>query len=539
MFPKLGAAEIARLAPFARERKTSANEILFDLGDTDVSVFVVLDGSIEILSVSGDSETPIVTNDPGEFTGEVNLLSGRPSLVRGRTPRPSRLLEINRANLRRIVQTDPGLSELFLRPYMLRRAHLVTSGTGDAVLIGSSHSAGTLRLKAFFARNGHPHSYIDVDRDSDVQHVLDHFRVSLDEIPVVICRGRNVLRNPSNAEVAACLGLNADVDGGSVYDVIVVGAGPAGLAAAVYAASEGLSVLVLEGNFPGGQAGSSSRIENYLGFPTGISGQELTDRALVQAQKFGAHMRIASSATTLRCTQGPFAIEMLNGESVHCRSVIVASGAAYRKLALPNLRQFEGVGIYYGATNVEAQLCEGEEIVIVGGGNSAGQAAVYLSSRVKHVHLLVRGAGLPDTMSRYLIRRIEESPSITVRAFTEIAALQGDDRLERIEWRNSQSEVVEDRPIRHAFLMTGATPNTAWLNGCLALDDKGFIKTGPDLAPEEVGQWPLSRRPYLLETSSPRVFAVGDVRAGSVKRVASAVGEGSIAVQFLHRVLAE
>jgi thioredoxin reductase (NADPH) len=306
-------------------------------------------------------------------------------------------------------------------------------------------------------------------------------------------------------------------------------------------ASEGLRVLVLEGRVPGGQAGSSSRIENYLGFPTGLSGQELADRALVQAQKFGAQLSTARGAAALKCKTQPFTIELNDGGIAQARSIIVATGATYRRLPLPNLPKFEGVGIYYGATHVEAQLCDGEEVAIVGGGNSAGQAAVFLSSRVRHVHLLVRNAGLSDTMSRYLIRRIEESAAITLKSFTEVTTLEGNGHLERIVVRNSQNGVQESMGLQHLFLMTGAAPNTAWLNGCVELDDKGFIKTGTDLSQETLAtaKWPLRRPPYLLETTLPHIFAVGDVRSGSVKRVASTVGEGSVAVQLLHRVLAE
>jgi thioredoxin reductase (NADPH) len=328
---------------------------------------------------------------------------------------------------------------------------------------------------------------------------------------------------------------------GTVHDVIVVGAGPAGLAAAVYAASEGLDVMVLEGNAPGGQAGSSSRIENYLGFPTGISGQDLAGKAYIQAEKFGANVAIARVATSLNCGRRPYSVECADGRSVEGRTVIVATGAAYRKLPLQNLVHYEGNGVYYGCTKIEAQLCAGEEVVVVGGGNSAGQAAVYLAGRVKHVHMLVRAAGLSDSMSRYLIRRIEESPTITLWTHTSIVAIEGNGRLERITWRNAQTGETETREIHHLFSMTGATPNTAWLQGCLLLDAKLFVKTGQDLSAEEVAaaRWPLSRAPYLFEASWPGIFAVGDVRSSSVKRVASAVGEGSVAVQLIHKVLAE
>jgi thioredoxin reductase (NADPH) len=432
------------------------------------------------------------------------------------------------------MQTDAALGEIFLKAFVMRRVYLIAHSVGDAVLIGSSHSSDTLRLRAFLTGNSHPHTYIDVEREPDVQSVLDHFGIQVSDIPVLICRDDLVLRNPTNAEAAACFGLNAGIDDSAVYDLIVVGAGPSGLAAAVYGASEGLNVLVLEGRVPGGQAGASSRIENYLGFPHGISGQELAARAFVQAEKFGAQIAVARSASALTCTTAPYALELDDGAIVRGRSIIVAAGAQYRKLNLPDLARFEGVGIYYGATQVEAQLCRSEEVVIVGGGNSAGQAALFLSGFARHVHLLVRGPGLADTMSRYLIARIESSRNITLRPWTEIETLEGAVHLQRVRWRDSKTGASELRDIQHVFLMTGACPNTAWLRGCVALDDKQFIKTGADSSPD----WPLTRAPYLLETSLPGVFAVGDIRSGSLKRVAAAVGEGSMAVQFVHRVLA-
>ena len=389
-------------------------------------------------------------------------------------------------------------------------------------------------------RNGHPYSYIDLERDTDVQNLLDSFEISTNEIPVLICRGQLVLRNPSNQEIADCLGFNEPVDQTQVRDLVVIGAGPSGLAAAVYGASEGLDVLVLETSSPGGQAGSSSRIENYLGFPTGISGQELAGRAYLQAQKFGAHMLVAK-ATRLICDRKPYVIELENGARISTRTVMIATGAQYRKLPLENLSRFEGAGVYHGATFVEAQLCAGEEVIVVGGGNSAGQAAVFLAQTAKRVHMLVRSTGLAATMSRYLIRRIEKSPTIILRPQTEIVAVEGGDHLNSVYWRNSQTGQTEKHEIRHIFVMTGADPNTSWLNGCIALDAKGFIKTGPDLSPDNLSAagWSLMRQPYLLETSLPGVFAVGDVRGGSIKRVASAVGEGSITISFVHRVLQE
>src|SRR5438093_975584 len=413
--------------------------------------------------------------------------------------------------------------------------------------------AGAQNTRFFVVRTGrleivrppgtdnHPYSYIDLDRDSGVQALLDRFHVSVHDVPVVICRGELVLRNPSNEQLAECLGFNDAINQTQLRDVVIIGAGPAGLAAAVYGASEGLDVLVLESNAPGGQAGASSKIENYLGFPTGISGQDLAGRAYSQVHKFGAQVMIAKTATRLSCDRKPYAIDINGGLPVPARSIIIATGAQYRRLSLENLAQFEGNGVYYGATFVESQLCAGEEVVVIGGGNSAGQAAVFLAQTTRRVYLLVRSSGLADSMSRYLIRRIEESPSIVLLPSAEIPALEGADRLERVRWRNSKTGNIEMHEIRHVFVMTGALPNTRWLEGCVALDARGFIKTGPDLSEDDLAtaHWPLARPPHLLETSLPGVFAVGDVRAGHVKRVASAVGGGSIAISFVHQVLRE
>ena len=540
IFPTLNPAQIRRIAPHGHMREIEYGEVLVEQGDRNVPFFVVVSGEVEIVRPSGSVETLITVHGPGQFTGEVNMLSGRPTVVRMRATRPGELIELDRQHMLSLLQTDAELGEILMRAFILRRVELVAAGVGDVVLIGSMHSAGTLRLKEFLMRNGHPYSYLDLDRDPEVQNLLDGFHSDASEIPVVICRGETLLRNPTNQHVADCLGFNETVDQTQVRDVVIIGAGPSGLAAAVYGASEGLDVVMLEMSSPGGQAGSSSRIENYLGFPTGISGQELADRAYNQAQKFGAQVLIARG-TRLACDRKPYVVEVENGARISTRTIVIATGAQYRRPPLKNLSRFEGAGVYYGATFVEAQLCGREEVIVVGGGNSAGQAAVFLAETAKQVHMLIRSGGLAQSMSRYLIRRIEETPTIVLRPHTEIVALEGGDHLESVRWRNNQTGQIEEHNIWHVFVMTGGDPNTRWLDSCVALDAKSFIKTGPDLSPEDLNsaRWPLARQPYLLETSLPGVFAIGDVRGGSVKRVASAVGEGSIAISFVHQVLQE
>ena len=538
-FPTLTPAQVERIAAHGRVRQIRAGEVLVQPGDQIVPFFVITTGGIEIVRPSSANETLVVLYGPGQFTGEVNMLSGRPALLQVRASEAGEVIEVDREQLLALVQTDSQLSEIIMRAFILRRVELIAHGLGDVVLLGSNHCSATLRVKEFLTRNGHPYSYLDLDRDADVQVLLDRFHVTAADVPVLICRGEVVLRSPTNQQIADCLGFNEAIDQTKLRDVVIVGAGPAGLAAAVYAASEGLDVLVLETNSPGGQAGSSSKIENYLGFPTGISGQALAGRAYTQAQKFGAQVIIAKGAKQLACDRMPYAVEIDGGPRVPARTVIIATGAAYRKPSIENLPQFENAGVYYGATFMEAQLCRGEEVVVVGGGNSAGQAAVFLAQTAKRVHMLVRAKGLAETMSRYLIRRIEQNPAIILRTNTEIVALEGSNHLESVRWRDHQAGNIETHEIRHVFLMTGAVPGTKWLEGCISLDVKGFIKTGPDLSPEDLAaaHWPLPRAPHLLETSLPGVFAVGDVRGGNIKRVASAVGEGSIAISFVHQAL--
>jgi len=541
MFPVLTPAQQARVLAHGRLRKAENGEVVVDPNVQGFKFFVVIAGKLELSRTTDDKEEAFAVVMPGMFTGELNALSGRRAIVRIRAAEASELIEIEPDALRGLVQTDSELSDIFLRAFILRRLELIARGIGELVLIGSIHSLDTFRIKEFLTRNYQPYSYIDLERDVEVQDLLDRFHVAINELPVLICRRSVVLRNPSNQQIVDCLGFNEGIDQTHVRDMIVVGAGPAGLAAAVYGASEGLDVLVIESNSPGGQAGASSKIENYLGFPTGISGRELAGLAYTQAQKFGAQMLIAKNARGLSCDRRPYALKFDDGEKVPARTVVIATGAQYRKLPLENLSRFEGAGVYYGATHLESQLCGGEVVVVVGGGNSAGQAAVFLAQTARHVHVLVRSDGLAASMSRYLIRRIEDSPNIELHTNTEVSGLRGNDHLEEIDWRSNKTGKVQTHKIGALFSMTGAVPNSAWLEGCVACDGAGFIKTGTDLSKEDLerAKWPLARAPYLLETSLPGVFAVGDVREGNVKRVASAVGEGSIAVSFVHQVLAE
>ena len=426
----------------------------------------------------GSAETLVTVYEAGQFTGEVNTLSGRPTLFHLRVTKSGEVIEVDRQHMLALVQTDTELGDILMRAFVLRRLELVAAGMGDVVLIGSMHSADTPRIKEFLVRNGYPYSYIELERDHDVKSMLDNFHITARELPVLICRGEVVLRNPSNQEIANCLGFNDAIDQTKVRDLVIIGAGPSGLAAAVYGASEGLDVLVLETGSPGGQAGSSSRIENYLGFPSGISGRDLTGRAYIQAQKFGAEILI-SKCTRLVCERKPYIVEVENGTRIPARTIVIATGAEYRRPPLKNLSRFEGLGIYYATTLVDAQSCDGGEVIVVGGGNSAGQAAVFLAKRAKRVHMLIRSDSLAKSMSRYLIRRIEETPTIVLRPNTEIVTLEGGKHLESVLWQNNQTGQTEWHKIGHVFVMTGAAPNTRWLDGCITLDTKGFIKTGP------------------------------------------------------------
>ena len=540
MFPRLNEGQISRLTVRGQVRQVAKGEVLVDPASSIRHFYVVMSGALSLNRSESGRFLPFAKLSPGMFTGELSLITGRHGFVRIAASEDSSVIELDRDDLLDILRTDSELGDIFLLAFISRRLALVERGVGEIVLVGSNYSNDTFRIKDFLTRNYQPYSFVDVENDGEIQQLLDKFHFALDELPVVIGCSQKVLRNPTNEELARVLGLNDSIDQEHVRDVIVVGAGPAGLAAAVYGASEGLDVLVVEGNAPGGQAGASSRIENYLGFPLGISGHELAGNAFTQAEKFGADMLVAQSAKRLDCDRWPYSLQTSDGV-LKTKTIVIAAGAEYRRLPAKNLSRFEMAGVYYSATHLEAQFCAGESVAVAGGGNSAGQAALFLSRTARLVYLIIRSGSLQQSMSQYLIQRIVEKSNIRLMTHTDIDELDGESRLETVTFRNNLSGETQTEKVACLFSMIGAIPNSRWLDGCLALDDNGYVKTGPDLIREDLEQWkwPLSRMPLFLETSLPGVFAVGDIRSGSVKRVASAVGEGSIAISLVHRRLGE
>jgi thioredoxin reductase (NADPH) len=538
--PVLSPEQLGRLDPWGTREELDTGQILFDEGDLGIDFFVVLSGRVEICHRDGESMRHVVWANPGQFIGDPSTLSGRAAVVQARVDRPSVVLRVRPERFRRIVVEDSELSDIFLRTFLNRRAALIEGGHSSIRVIGSRYSRETHRIREFLTRNSQPHTFLDVERDKGVADLLSALGVGIDETPVVVCGAGHVSRNPTDSGLAHHLGFDT-VDETELCDVIVVGAGPAGLAASVYASSEGLSVTMIDLVAPGGQAGTSSKIENYLGFPTGISGLDLARRAITQAVKFGTRMANPVEATALERGAADYGVRFGDGRLIRGRSIVVATGARYQRLEVADADRFDGCGIYYGATAMEAELCAGADVVVVGGGNSAGQGAVHLAKTARSVHMLVRRDGLAETMSRYLIRRIEETPNIHLHTRSEIVALHGDKRLAAVDYDHRERGVREHLETQFVFLFLGARPCTLWLEGNVALDEKGFIKTGADLDLRELTEFSrmINRRPSLFETSLPRVYAVGDVRSGSVKRVASAVGEGSIVVQFIHRALSE
>ena len=532
MFPVLDRAEIERLARFGDRMAYAAGDRIVATGEIAPGAFIILSGRVEVSQRGWEHAEPIVTHGPGSFMGELAQLSGRPSLVDALAIEASETFVIPPQRLRDLLVEEADLGERIMRALILRRVGLLETGGGGPVIVGGAGHGDVLRLEGFLARNGHPHQRLDPKADPCAQTLIERFHIELRELPIVLCPSGEVLRNPSDDQLARCLGLVNLIDPEKIYDVVIVGAGPAGLAASVYAASEGLSVLVLDCRAFGGQAGASARIENYLGFPTGITGRALMARAYNQAQKFGVDMAIPDEVAGLQAQAdmgyGRFLLTLANNEKVRARAVVIATGAQYRRLDVDNLAAFEGVSVHYWASPLEGRLCAGQEVALVGAGNSAGQAAVYLSSQVAKVWLIVRGPSLDFSMSRYLVERIAAIPNVEVLTQTTVDALEGQDGiLEAIRCRFHRSGQEVRHAIRHLFLFIGAEPHTSWLSGSgVTLDDNGFVRTGANV-----------HKP--LETTLPGVFAIGDVRSGSVKRVAAAVGEGAQVVAALHAFLAE
>lgn len=538
--PMLSEEEIDIVRDYGSERAFADGEFLWNVGDRDAGFFLVLDGELEIVSGAGSAEQVIISHDRGHYAGEIATMTGGGVRVAGRAKGPTQTIAVSRPELQRLIATEAELGEKILLSFILRRMRLVADRLGDVKLIGLQSDAATSRLRTFLSRNHVPHDVVAVATVAEAKAHAANCGAAVQQFPVVISNTR-AFQNPSIRDLAEGLGLASQIEGGIEYDLAVVGAGPAGLAAAVYGASEGLSVLVLESCAPGGQAGSSSRIENYPGFPTGITGQALTGRVYLQAIKFGASIAVAREVRKLVCGT-PFHTLQLDGDQyVRARTVILANGATYGRLPIDGLGEFEGRGVHYAASHIEGQVCSGKNVMIIGGGNSAGQAAVFLSSNANSVRVLIRGESLKTSMSEYLIRRIEKNQRITVMPRTEVLAIEGAKQVEQVKVRNNQTGASHNLPADHLFVFVGARPATGFADAALCLDEKGFIKTGNTLNTEELttADWPLERRPMMLETSCPRIFAAGDVRAGSVKRVASAVGEGSICLQFVHAALQE
>jgi thioredoxin reductase (NADPH) len=534
-YPRLSPEQIQALAALGERREVGAGDVLYGEGDTSCDFFVILEGKVAVVDSSGGV---VAVHGAGRFVGELGLLTGQPVFLTASVREPGAVVCIPTERLRELVASDEALGDLILRALLLRRSILVGLGTGCRI-VGSRYSPDTRRLREFAARNRLPHRWVDLEEDPGAEQLLEMLGIVPDETPVVILGGSRVLRNPSNQELARALGLLDSADGDISCDLLVVGAGPAGLAASVYGASEGLRTIALERLAVGGQAGTSSRIENYLGFPAGISGAELAERAEIQARKFGARLEVSAEATAIEPRDGGYAVRFGDGEGDHiqARSVVIAAGVRYRRLPIEGLEEFEGVSIYYAATIAEANMCAGDHVVVVGGGNSAGQATVFLSEYVPLIHLVVREPDLSVGMSRYLADRIERASNITTHTNTEVRELQGPGKLEAVVVENNVTGERATLQARSMFIFIGAAPHTDWLGGLVELDDGGYIRTGRDVAVAGNGAGP-GREPLLLESSQPGVFAVGDVRSGSVKRVATAVGEGSMAVRLVHEHLA-
>ncbi len=563
--PRLTDEQIEALSRYGQTQETRKGDVLFDVGDAAYDFVIVLSGEVEIIEQAGEEEHVLAVDREREFIGEIGMISGQAAFLLARVSEAGRVLRLSSQSLKDVVAEEPALSDLILRAFMARRGLLQVGASATLQIVGSQYSPDTLRLRSFASRARLPHRWVDVDSDKGAEALLCSFGVRVEETPVVIWQGEEVLRNPSNAALADLVGMDAGREpaAGELFDLVIVGGGPAGLAAAVYGASEGLRTIVLEAEAVGGQAGSSSKIENYPGFPAGLSGADLATRTVVQATKFGARISAPRRATGLKRENGHFVVDTdvgtdrgvsFNVESdegrinhratgICARSVLITTGARYRKLPLERLSAFEGAGVYYAATEVEAIGCSDAAVVVVGGGNSAGQAAMFLSERAGKVHLICRGTSLERSMSRYLVARVRHNSKIEVHLSAQVCALRGDESLDEVEVEETESGNRRKIESPAVFVFIGADPYTAWLRkkdgGGIVLDEKGFVVTGREVTRTEAGPWAdLNRQPYLLETSWPGVFAAGDVRADSTKRVASAVGEGAIAVKLVHQHLA-
>jgi len=540
-FPILESSHMEALAHRGHRRSVRAGDVLFSEGDRNFCFYVVEEGAVAIIDRTGGSERLVRMHLPREFTGDVDMLSGRSALISARVENDGTLIELDTSELRRAVDELPELGEMIVKAFLMRRTILISQGFEGVRILGSRFSPDAHRLRDFATRNAIPFHFIDLDSDEQADAMLRELGVSAAETPIVMGRHGEFHRNPSIGQFAACAGLTYSLDSDHIYDLVVVGAGPAGLAASVYGASEGLDVLTLDALAAGGQAGTSARIENYLGFPTGISGKDLTQNALIQAQRFGARITVPCQARSLGIDGGERVVTLVDGTRIRTRCVLVASGVRYRDLGVPREQEFRCAGIYFAATEMEARLCKGEEVVVVGAGNSAGQAIVHLAKHARHVHVLVRGKDLGASMSRYLVDQVLSIDNVTVNLGSRVTRLDGNGHLQSLHY-STPDGTEKQVDTSSLFLFIGAEANTDWLRGCVALDKNGFVLTGTSLPPEtaDAERWrTVGRRPLLLETSLPGVFAAGDVRSGSVKRCASAVGEGSMSVSFVHACIAK
>ena len=540
-FPILESSHMEALAHRGHRRSVRAGDVLFSEGDRNFCFYVVEEGAVAIIDRTGGSERLVRMHLPREFTGDVDMLSGRSALISARVENDGTLIELDTSELRRAVDELPELGEMIVKAFLMRRTILISQGFEGVRILGSRFSPDAHRLRDFATRNAIPFHFIDLDSDEQADAMLRELGVSAAETPIVMGRHGEFHRNPSIGQFAACAGLTYSLDADHIYDLVVVGAGPAGLAASVYGASEGLDVLTLDALAAGGQAGTSARIENYLGFPTGISGKDLTQNALLQAQRFGARITVPCQARSLGIDGGERVVTLVDGTRIRTRCVLVASGVRYRDLGVPREQEFRCAGIYFAATEMEARLCKGEEVVVVGAGNSAGQAIVHLARHARHVHVLVRGNDLGASMSRYLVDQVLSIDNVTVNLGSRVTRLDGNGHLQSLHY-STPDGTEKQVDTSSLFLFIGAEANTDWLRGCVALDKNGFVLTGTSLPPEtaDAERWrTVGRRPLLLETSLPGVFAAGDVRSGSVKRCASAVGEGSMSVSFVHACIAK